>query len=197
MDKNSGGQAPPPLGRARGRSRGRARSVVVLPGAQAAPTVPQFPAAMAPPAALPRTPGVLRPATVSLPAPSVAPSMPALDSMEGLSFSIDRVAIGHGAHHQQMAAKAPSDVFPHRHHKVLRRDSVFDLMSQIQHVPNYKNECVKRVAGCIVMTPYNNKTYKVDGIDWDMNPACTFQTKKGPKTYADYYRVHVATSGML
>ncbi|XP_077498582.1 piwi-like protein 1 [Amblyomma americanum] len=73
-------------------------------------------------------------------------------------------------------------------HKVLRRDSVFDLMSQIQHVPNYKNECVKRVAGCIVMTPYNNKTYKVDGIDWDMNPACTFQTKKGPKTYADYYR---------
>ncbi|KAK8780606.1 hypothetical protein V5799_018053 [Amblyomma americanum] len=75
-------------------------------------------------------------------------------------------------------------------YKVLRRDSVFDLMSQIQHVPNYKDECVKRVAGCIVMTPYNNKTYRVDDIDWDKNPACTFETKEGPKTYADYYRDH-------
>ncbi|XP_077500664.1 piwi-like protein 1 [Amblyomma americanum] len=389
MDKNSGGQAPPPLGRARGRSRGRARAVVVLPGAQAAPTVPQFPAAMAPPAAFPRTPGVLRPATVSL------PSMPAVDSVAGLSFSIDSMAIGDEAHLHQMAAMAPSavvpqqlqfapavtpgvsgdgdrletrrrrdksavietrpahinnkkgisgspikvvanyfrlismpqccihqyhveftptvessrmrrallvdymdmfdkclvfdgmsdlkspkrlnqditEVFPQRRtdgmiicvrfkwvqelapfnpellrlfntqmrrnlerldfvqinryffdkravasipqhalelwqglvtaigqhdagvllvtdtlHKVLRRDSVFDLMSQIQHVPNYKDECVKRVAGCIVMTPYNNKTYRVDDIDWNKNPACTFETKEGSKTYADYYR---------
>ncbi|KAK8770086.1 hypothetical protein V5799_013449, partial [Amblyomma americanum] len=112
MDRKTGDQAPPPAGRARGRSRGRARAVVVLPGAQAAPTVPQFPAAMAPPAALPRTPGVLGPATVPLPVPSVAPSMPALDSVEGLSFSIDSMAIGHGAHLQQMAAMAPSAVVP-------------------------------------------------------------------------------------
>ncbi|KAK8788333.1 hypothetical protein V5799_021892 [Amblyomma americanum] len=81
-------------------------------------------------------------------------------------------------------------------HKVLRRDSVFDLMSQIQHVPNYKNECVKRVAGCIVMTPYNNKTYRVDDIDWDENPACTFETKEGSKTYADYYRMRANVSVM-
>ncbi|XP_077497906.1 piwi-like protein 1 [Amblyomma americanum] len=388
MDKNSGDKAPPPVGRARGRSRGRARTVVVLAGAQAAPTVPQFPAAMAPLAA-PREPGVLRPAMVSL------PSMPALDSVAGLSSSIDRMAIGQGAHHQQMAAMAPSAVVPqqfqfapavtpdesgdggrpvgrrhrdefavvearpahidnkrgtsgspinvvanyfrlismpqfcihqyhveftptvessrmrrallvdHMHmfnkclvfdgmsdlksptrlqqditevfqqrrtdgmiicvrfkwvqelapthpellrlfntqmrrnlerldfvqinrhfferravssipkhglelwqglvtaigqhesrvmlvtdtlHKVLRRDSIYDLMSQIEHVPNYKHQCVKRVAGCIVMTPYNNKTYRVDDIDWDQNPACTFDTKDGPKTYADYYR---------
>ncbi|KAK8764656.1 hypothetical protein V5799_032736 [Amblyomma americanum] len=77
-------------------------------------------------------------------------------------------------------------------HKVLRRDSVFDLMSHIQHVPNYKNERVKRVAGCIVMTQYNNKTYRVDDIDRDKNPACTFETKEGSKTYADYYRVILA-----
>ncbi|XP_077504141.1 piwi-like protein 1 [Amblyomma americanum] len=75
-------------------------------------------------------------------------------------------------------------------HKVLRRDSVYDLMSQIEHVSNYKDECVKRVAGCFVMTPYNNRTYRVDDIDWDKNPACTFETKEGPKTYADYYRDH-------
>ncbi|XP_077505848.1 piwi-like protein 1 [Amblyomma americanum] len=389
MDKNSGDQALPPVGRARGRSRGRARAVVVLPGAQAAPTVPQFPTAMVPLAALPREPGVLRPAMGSL------PSMPALDSVAGLSSSIDMMAIGHRAHLQQMAAMAPSavvpqqfpfppavtpgdsgdggrpvgrrqsdefavvetrpahidnkrgtsgsainvvanyfrlismpqfcihqyhveftptvessrmrrallvdhmhifnkclvfdgmsdlksptrlqqditEVFPQRRtdgkiicvrfkwvqelapihpellrlfntqmrrnlqrldfvqinrhffdrravssipqhglelwqglitaigqydsgillvtdtlHKVLRRDSVYDLMSQIEHVPNYKEECVKRVAGCIVITPYNNKTYRVDDIDWDNNPACTFETKEGPKTYADYYR---------
>ncbi|XP_077485667.1 piwi-like protein 1 [Amblyomma americanum] len=390
MEKNNCDRAPPPVGRARGRSRGRARAVVVLPGAQAAPTVPQFPAAMAPLAALPRERGVLRPATVSL------PSMPALDSVAGLSSSVHRMAIGHGAPLQQMAAIAPSavvpqqfhfstavtpgdsgdggrpeirrrrdefavietrpahidnnrgtsgspikvlanyfrlismpkcsihqyhvqftptvessrmrrtllvdymdmfekclvfdgmselmsptrlpqditEVFPQRRtdgmticvrfkwvqelaptnpdvlrlfntqmrrnlehldfvqinrhffdkravwivpqygfelwqglvtaigqhesgvmlrtnplHKVLRRDSVYDLMSQIEHVPNYKEECVKRVAGCIVVTPYNGKTYRVDDIDWDKNPACTFETMEGPKTYADYYRV--------
>ncbi|XP_077489560.1 uncharacterized protein LOC144100494 [Amblyomma americanum] len=104
MDENSGDKAPPPVGRARGRSRDRARTVVVLPGAQAAPTVPQFPAAMAPLAALPREPGVLRPATVTL------PSMPTLDSVAGLSSSFDRMAIGQGAHLQQTAAMAPSAV---------------------------------------------------------------------------------------
>ncbi|XP_050023605.1 piwi-like protein 1 [Dermacentor andersoni] len=73
-------------------------------------------------------------------------------------------------------------------HKVLRRDSVLDLLSQVSSSgPHYRDEAMKRVAGCIVMTPYNNKTYRVDDIDWDKSPASVFETKEGPKTYMQYY----------
>nr|XP_050028085.2 piwi-like protein 1 [Dermacentor andersoni] len=73
-------------------------------------------------------------------------------------------------------------------HKVLRRDSVLDLLSHLSHLPDYRNEAMRRVAGCIVMTPYNNKTYRVDDIDWDKCPLSTFETKEGTKTYMDYYQ---------
>uniref|UniRef100_A0A224YID3 Aubergine n=1 Tax=Rhipicephalus zambeziensis TaxID=60191 RepID=A0A224YID3_9ACAR len=72
-------------------------------------------------------------------------------------------------------------------HKVLRRDSVLDLLSQVSTGPYYREEAMKRVAGCIVMTPYNNKTYRVDDIDWDKSPLSIFDTKEGPKSYIQYY----------
>ncbi|KAL3242482.1 hypothetical protein MRX96_021097 [Rhipicephalus microplus] len=45
-------------------------------------------------------------------------------------------------------------------HKVLRRDSVLDLLSQ---------------------------TYRIDDIDWSKSPLSIFETKEGPKTYIQYY----------
>lgn len=72
-------------------------------------------------------------------------------------------------------------------HKVLRRDSVLDLLSQVTSGPYYREEAMKRVAGCIVMTPYNNKTYRIDDIDWNKSPLSIFETKEGPKTYIQYY----------
>lgn len=75
-------------------------------------------------------------------------------------------------------------------HKVLRRDSVLDLLVQIMDTgrSNYRDEAIKKVTGAIVMTPYNNKTYRVDDIDWSQNPSCTFDTKEGLKSYVEYYK---------
>ncbi|KAH6929130.1 hypothetical protein HPB50_023840 [Hyalomma asiaticum] len=73
-------------------------------------------------------------------------------------------------------------------HKVLRRDSVLDLLSNLSASPNYRAEAMKQVTGCIVMTPYNNKTYRIDDIDWSKNPLSLFNTKEGTKSYMDYYR---------
>uniref|UniRef100_A0A224YKC6 Aubergine n=1 Tax=Rhipicephalus zambeziensis TaxID=60191 RepID=A0A224YKC6_9ACAR len=73
-------------------------------------------------------------------------------------------------------------------HKVLRRDSVLDMLRHVSTSSNYRDEAMKRVAGCIVMTPYNNKTYRVDDIDWSKNPLSTFESKEGSKSYMDYYR---------
>lgn len=35
---------------------------------------------------------------------------------------------------------------------------------------------------------YNNKTYRIDDIDWDKTPMDTFQTKTGEISYVDYYK---------
>lgn len=40
--------------------------------------------------------------------------------------------------------------------------------------------------GCIVITKYNNKTYRIDDIDWDSHPAKTFNFKGEEITYATY-----------
>jgi aubergine-like protein len=41
--------------------------------------------------------------------------------------------------------------------------------------------------GQTVLTAYNNKTYTVHDVDYDKTPRDTFDTRNGPKSYADYY----------
>lgn len=35
---------------------------------------------------------------------------------------------------------------------------------------------------------YNNRTYRVEDIDWSLNPNSTFEAKDGPIVYAHYYK---------
>lgn len=46
---------------------------------------------------------------------------------------------------------------------------------------------MRNIIGQVVMTPYNNKTYRVDDVKWELNPTCTFPTKNGDISYKDYY----------
>lgn len=42
--------------------------------------------------------------------------------------------------------------------------------------------------GTIVLTSYNNNTYRIEDVDHDANPKSTFSMKNGEKvTYIDYY----------
>lgn len=77
-------------------------------------------------------------------------------------------------------------------HKVLRTENVLQLLASLQQSArgNFKEEAVKAVVGSIVMTKYNNKTYRVDDIDWSKNPRQTFETREGPITYLKYYKDH-------
>ncbi|KAH7977988.1 hypothetical protein HPB49_004122 [Dermacentor silvarum] len=77
-------------------------------------------------------------------------------------------------------------------HKVLRTENVLHLLGSLQQTAcgNYKDEAIKAVVGCIVMTRYNNKNYRVDDIDWTKNPQQAFETKEGPITYLKYYKDH-------
>ncbi|MBN3310147.1 PIWL2 protein, partial [Amia calva] len=75
-------------------------------------------------------------------------------------------------------------------HKVLRNDSVLDIMNVIyqQSRESFQDECTKELVGNIVITRYNNRTYRVDKIDWTKSPKDTFTLTDGSKTtFIEYY----------
>jgi aubergine-like protein len=42
--------------------------------------------------------------------------------------------------------------------------------------------------GAIVLTDYNNKTYRIDDVDFNVSPMATFRKKTGEEiSYTDYY----------
>eukprot|EP00064_Thunnus_orientalis_P003716 superscaffoldBa00000315_g3727 len=75
-------------------------------------------------------------------------------------------------------------------HKVLRNDSVLDVMNTLyqQSKENFQDECTKELIGSIVITRYNNRTYRIDAIEWNKSPRDTFTLMDGTKTtFVDYY----------
>ena len=48
---------------------------------------------------------------------------------------------------------------------------------------------MKTIIGSVVLTRYNNKTYRIDDISWDMTPKDTFQSSSGDSiSFVDYYQ---------
>ncbi|XP_034026965.1 piwi-like protein 2 [Thalassophryne amazonica] len=75
-------------------------------------------------------------------------------------------------------------------HKVLRNDSVLDVMKEMyqQSKENFQDECTKELIGSIVITRYNNRTYRIDAIEWNKSPKDTFTLMDGTTTtFVDYY----------
>jgi aubergine-like protein len=76
-------------------------------------------------------------------------------------------------------------------HKVLRTETVLDVISDItrSRPPNVRDAVYKKLVGSIVMTRYNNKTYRVEDINWDVTPRHSFKKSKGEEiSYIDYYQ---------
>ncbi|XP_074640256.1 piwi-like protein 1 isoform X2 [Tubulanus polymorphus] len=75
-------------------------------------------------------------------------------------------------------------------HKVLRTLTVKDMMEDLHRNcrGNFHDEATKALVGEIVLTRYNNKTYRIDDIDWTKNPACKFNTRDGDISFIDYYQ---------
>lgn len=56
---------------------------------------------------------------------------------------------------------------------------------------NFQDECAKELLGSIIITRYNNRTYRVDAIEWKKSPKDTFTLMDGTKTtFVEYYRWH-------
>ncbi|XP_074664275.1 piwi-like protein 2 [Strix aluco] len=75
-------------------------------------------------------------------------------------------------------------------HKVIRSDSVLTFMHAIykQSLNSFQDECIKQVVGNTVITRYNNRTYRIDDIDWNKTPRDSFTLASGEEiTFVDYY----------
>ena len=74
-------------------------------------------------------------------------------------------------------------------HKVLRTDTVLEQMKKIidRFGRDHQRACEKELLGEVVMTRYNNKTYRIDDIVWDQNPTSTFEWRGVTNTFKDYY----------
>lgn len=51
----------------------------------------------------------------------------------------------------------------------------------------FHEEITRKIVGCVVLTRYNNKTYRIDDIEWDKNPAHTFDSNGQQMTFQEYY----------
>ncbi|XP_069353590.1 piwi-like protein 3 [Eulemur rufifrons] len=75
-------------------------------------------------------------------------------------------------------------------HKLIRIQTAYDLMNKIatDNKERIREKIADELVGSIVMTRYNNRTYRVDGIAWERTPKDTFEKSDGERiTYIDYY----------
>ncbi|KAM9312009.1 piwi-like protein 2 [Gastrophryne carolinensis] len=77
-------------------------------------------------------------------------------------------------------------------HKIIRTDSVLDIMRLMYqescHESNFQDEVTKQLVGSIVITRYNNRTYRIDDIDWRKTPKDVFTMADGTDiSFIDYY----------
>ncbi|XP_023576705.1 piwi-like protein 3 [Octodon degus] len=77
-------------------------------------------------------------------------------------------------------------------HKVLHLKSAYDeiIDKKNKHLTDecFREEVSKNLVGLVVYTRYNNRTYRVDAINWDRSPNDIFKKSDGSETtFVQYY----------
>lgn len=76
-------------------------------------------------------------------------------------------------------------------HKVMRSDTIHDIMQRIlREERDFRAKCLTTVLGQTVLTAFNNRTYRIDDIDFTKTPKDTFVLKNGngPISFIEYYK---------
>ena len=74
-------------------------------------------------------------------------------------------------------------------HRVLCQRTVLDLLQEASRSGgDYQKNALTSLLGAVVLTRYNNKTYRIDDIKFDMTPMSTFKTRDREMTYVEYYK---------
>lgn len=74
--------------------------------------------------------------------------------------------------------------------KLMRDETLLDIMIRCHNDnrQNWQEAFTREILGSIVLTRYNNKTYKITDVDYTLTPSSTFNRREGPISYHDYYR---------
>lgn len=82
-------------------------------------------------------------------------------------------------------------------HKVLRRETALDVMVQARQNclrqnsgADFISNVKSALEGQLVITPYNNKTYRIDIVDFDKTPMSTFHLHRENRdvTFTEYFK---------
>lgn len=76
-------------------------------------------------------------------------------------------------------------------HKFMRQQSVLNVLRELYNEGqrDIKERFVKRIIGSVVLTDYNNRTYRIDDVDWNVTPQSTFNRSDGRAiSYVQYYK---------
>lgn len=74
--------------------------------------------------------------------------------------------------------------------RVLRTNTCLELIDEYREKfgGHMKEQLGQALIGEIVLTRYNNQTYRIDEIDFNQSPMSSFTKRGEPKTYVDYYK---------
>lgn len=77
-------------------------------------------------------------------------------------------------------------------HRLLCQSTVLEMLSQIylSDKDNLRQLAAASLLGSVVLTRYNNRTYRIDDIDWDASPKSTFIMNGRDVSYMEYYMSH-------
>ncbi|CAG9769822.1 unnamed protein product [Ceutorhynchus assimilis] len=76
-------------------------------------------------------------------------------------------------------------------HRVLRTQNAYELLKELHssNARTFKETALKNMLGSCVFTRYNNKTYRIDDVLWDVTPKDTFPTRDGRQiSFLEYYK---------
>lgn len=126
-------------------------------------------------------------------------------SMEGLKLQLvgrnfyDPIAkIDIREHHMQLWPGYQTSIRQHEQdillcaeiaHKVMRTETVYDIFKRCfdRSSGDFREDFKRHVIGLTVLTDYNNKTYRINDIDFQKTPRETFNMKGENVSFLDYY----------
>lgn len=75
-------------------------------------------------------------------------------------------------------------------HRVLCQSTVLEMMKQayLSNASNFQTAVMTALLGAIVLTRYNNRTYRIDDVKFDASPLDTFEMNGKAVSYVDYYK---------
>lgn len=81
-------------------------------------------------------------------------------------------------------------------HRILFDTKVSDILRRIRMScqqnteQNFKDLVMKSLLGAIILTPYNNRTYTIDDVDFEKSPRNKFNTANSEISYVEYYKTN-------